>query len=782
MSAPDQREESTRLATKPSSCKWSNRSPDAVSAASRQRVSQACDKCRNRKEKCDGRKPKCSACVKRKQPCSYDPSVKKRGLREGYVRHLEGYTQTLEGYVGDLEITCSLFMQREQRFRPSIPEEEHSCKDELLNAWVDQRISGRLRNMWRQSELFQELKKRNSIVDSLDEKLFRRDHTDKDNSLALYPENATLDVDSGSESVIIVDDFAAETEKSTQGSRRIDDPVSEKVPTNEVLIVDFTSNTNVIPELPLRAWRLLDIYFTHTHSWLPIVEKHDVLRTYHEFSIKRQDSPHDLQKSGTQAVLWSILAFADVQYAKIRAPNMRESERGSLSTTDLYLQARSLIPGEDKFFDIRHIQSLLILALLNLGVNKPQAAWLLSGQAVRLALQLGLHQQGTITSETSSSSVRMRGKHVFLGCFTVDTLISSRLKMPPHLTAEDIDGIGGKIEEIGLEEWDTWSDTLGSKAQEMSSPLPPRICSTFNKLVVTIRSLNKIARDVSHSAVNFSSTGPSTGGLHATDNNGQTQEHISLAWAQDSNCLPHHFNLYLARISVMMNDRIRRHKLPNLGDVAETILIELSHFAIEMSRILSKFENTFGLAIAPPITECFVSVLLDGYHILKESHPIFPSALNEDWRLIMHAHISRMHGVWPVFGPLDEALQKDLVTKRRSDMIQTHKNLGITPDLNPGSYRLASSVNITTREIGRDTNQTNDTNNMLNRISDQMLGGGISGLINVPTPITEGRNDVVAQRTITERSPIQRDSISLIEPLGNKFGLSSDSNINSKPQ
>jgi len=782
MSAPDQREESTRLATKPSSCKWSNTSPDAVSAASRQRVSQACDKCRNRKEKCDGRKPKCSACVKRKQPCSYDPSVKKRGLREGYVRHLEGYTQTLEGYVGDLEITCSLLMQREQRFRPSIPEEEHSCKDELLNAWVDQRISGRLRNMWRQSELFQELKKRNSIVDSLDEKLFRRDHTDKDNSLALYPENATLDVDSGSESVILVDDFAAATEKSTQGSRRVDHPPSEKLCTNQVLNLDFPSNTNVIPKLPSRAWRLLDIYFTHTHSWLPVVEKHDVLRTYHEFSIKGQDRPPNPQRSGSQAVLWSILAFTDIQYAKIRAPNVREPERGSLSTTDLYLHARSLLPGEDEIFDIRHIQSLLILALLNLGINKPQAAWLLSGQAVRLALQLGLNQQGTITSETSSSSVRMRGKHVFLGCFTVDTLISSRLKMPPHLMAEDIDGIGGKIEEIGLEEWDAWSDTLGLKSQEMSSPLPPRICSTFNKLVVTIRSLNKMARSVSYSTVNVCSSGPSTGGLHATENNGQTHEHISLAWAQEINCLPHHFNLYLARISVMMNDRIRRHKLPNLGDVAETVLIELSQFAIEMSRILSKFENTFGLAIAPPITECFVSVLLDGYQILKESHSIFPSALNEDWKLSMHAYISRMHGVWPVFGPLEEALQMDLVTKQRFDMIQPHINLGITPDLDPGSCCLASPVNITTREIGCDTNQTKDTNNMPNRISDQMLGGDISGLNKAPTSITKGSHEVVAQRPITERSPIQRDSINLFEPHGDKFRPSSCSNINGKPQ
>lgn len=60
-----------------------------VKQAPRKRVSQACDKCRARKDKCDGKKPSCSTCITNGRVCAYDANVKKRGLPEGYVRGLE---------------------------------------------------------------------------------------------------------------------------------------------------------------------------------------------------------------------------------------------------------------------------------------------------------------------------------------------------------------------------------------------------------------------------------------------------------------------------------------------------------------------------------------------------------------------------------------------------------------------------------------------------------------------------------------------------------------------
>jgi hypothetical protein len=45
---------------------------------------------------------------------------------------------------------------------------------------------------------------------------------------------------------------------------------------------NYSANSTIspeVPELPSEAWHLLDVYFSYTHSWLPIIEKHDLLRT-----------------------------------------------------------------------------------------------------------------------------------------------------------------------------------------------------------------------------------------------------------------------------------------------------------------------------------------------------------------------------------------------------------------------------------------------------------------------------------------------------------------------
>ncbi|KLJ12073.1 hypothetical protein EMPG_12799 [Blastomyces silverae] len=55
----------------------------------RKRVSKACDRCRGKKYRCDGQRPACMACRESGHDCSYDPTAKKRGLPEGYVRGLE---------------------------------------------------------------------------------------------------------------------------------------------------------------------------------------------------------------------------------------------------------------------------------------------------------------------------------------------------------------------------------------------------------------------------------------------------------------------------------------------------------------------------------------------------------------------------------------------------------------------------------------------------------------------------------------------------------------------
>ncbi|KAI9497289.1 hypothetical protein BDB00DRAFT_805810 [Zychaea mexicana] len=56
--------------------------------AKRQKVSLACQECRDRKIKCDGIRPVCGPCVKKKRPegsCVYEPERGRRGVKSQYV-------------------------------------------------------------------------------------------------------------------------------------------------------------------------------------------------------------------------------------------------------------------------------------------------------------------------------------------------------------------------------------------------------------------------------------------------------------------------------------------------------------------------------------------------------------------------------------------------------------------------------------------------------------------------------------------------------------------------
>ncbi|KAK9692595.1 hypothetical protein K7432_014259 [Basidiobolus ranarum] len=57
--------------------------PDPSKPTKRKRLTQACDTCRKKKVKCDGNRPSCSNCIRLKVPCTYLPSLKKRGPRQG---------------------------------------------------------------------------------------------------------------------------------------------------------------------------------------------------------------------------------------------------------------------------------------------------------------------------------------------------------------------------------------------------------------------------------------------------------------------------------------------------------------------------------------------------------------------------------------------------------------------------------------------------------------------------------------------------------------------------
>ena len=236
---------------------------------------------------------------------------------------------------------------------------------------------------------------------------------------------------------------------------------SSSVPQNRA------SAATVALRLPNNFWNLLDVYYTYTHSWLPISEKNDILKTVHSYPAEGLRILPGSADSGKHAELWAVIALAAVQTS---------SATDTETTAAMITQARSLMPLDRQGHEVGHVKALLILSIIYLGKRDWSQAWITVGNAVRIALLLDLH--------TLVSSKRPRNEncdprcgHIILACFVLESIIAMYLKKPAHLTSDLISHVG-PINEDGLEEWTPWEGAAPSSDRQ-----PARTLSTFNSLV-----------------------------------------------------------------------------------------------------------------------------------------------------------------------------------------------------------------------------------------------------------------------------------------------------------
>ncbi|KAL2809861.1 fungal-specific transcription factor domain-containing protein [Aspergillus granulosus] len=245
-------------------------------------------------------------------------------------------------------------------------------------------------------------------------------------------------------------------------------------------------------QIPPQTSQLLDTYFATTHSWFPIVTKHNILRASYLYANAPSISVARLsQGSGDHAALWALLSYT----ISVSPSGPQDGLSGDMSKArEYYAVARNLVPSETEHYEIGHVQALLLLTLVNIGLEDWTAAWMLSGQAVRMVISMDI----CALSDARRSDEMRQAKAVFLGCFVVDSLLSFRLSRRPSMHPRDLMAVG-LLEEDGLEEWNSWADVLpptrGSQGKNPPRRGPLLALSCFNRLVELASVLNKIARD-----------------------------------------------------------------------------------------------------------------------------------------------------------------------------------------------------------------------------------------------------------------------------------------------
>lgn len=476
---------------------------DQPSPPKRQRVSRACDQCRNKKDRCDGVQPTCSTCTFLKRSCSYKSNPKKRGLPTGYIRTLELLWGAAFTLVPGSEDTVRNFLRTSSiQGHMAAMIKEGDSSDTFLSGWKN---SMALKEMERLLTALEQSDGDPGIVDLDDDSEVGHRAIDRAAEFSelkttywQIPEDA--DFSNGSPSIPLTERTYANRPQyhdigsQTPTERSLKGPETTDPPSISSSMNDFDLRL----QLPSHAWRLFDIYFAYTHCSLPIVEKHDILRTAFYYNENPLRISCNTQGSGSHASLWAILTLASLQnqYASSNAES--GDRQDSRSSDKLYDIARRLIPSENGNFELGHIQALLILSLVKIGHHEWAAASMLVGHAIRMSYAIGIDKRVSIKPEKSNAgNGRGRQTHVFLGCFVLDTMIASQMKRLPELPKEQITEIGFLLED-GLEEWQPWEEPSGfrlsTRVPSSSRPGPALALSTFNRLV----SLSCFLNDILH--------------------------------------------------------------------------------------------------------------------------------------------------------------------------------------------------------------------------------------------------------------------------------------------
>ncbi|KAL4802623.1 fungal-specific transcription factor domain-containing protein [Aspergillus unguis] len=447
-------------------------------APRRKRVSRACDRCRSKKDKCDGLRPSCSACLASGQTCSYDPNAKKRGLPEGYVRGLEKLWALAICNIDGFEDTMLSLL--------GTTADSVSRRNRLISLWTDDGASETLHESWKTSRLYSALERMLS--------------SNSDSSSPYSPGKRSRD---GLAPLLnnAGGDWGFRIDRSStplsQDAPRVVEPTTSPNAKRVRLSMSLErqpSSMNNTPslQLPRLTSHLLDMYFSATHPWFPIVAKHNILRASYLYANAPSISVAQLSPgSGDHAALWALLSYT----ISLCPSNLEKRPLGlSSQTKEYYAVARSLIPSETEHYELGHVQALLLLTLVNIGLEDWTAAWMLSGEAVRMIISMNI---GTLTDTRKPDEFR-QGKAVYLGCFVIDSLLSFRLSRRPSMQSRDIAAVG-LLEEDGLEEWNSWTDvlipTVNSHGKNPPRRGPLLSLSCFNRLVELASVLNRVTQD-----------------------------------------------------------------------------------------------------------------------------------------------------------------------------------------------------------------------------------------------------------------------------------------------
>ena len=315
-------------------------------------------------------------------------------------------------------------------------------QQDLLRLWNHHKHGEALHATWKDSKVLSELEKLLSQLDQTasNDLKRKRDRDDQDNIADTYG-----------------DDLGVAVQLEPQ--YRVSDLLKPEQTTPNNTSLNHLPSANVGRQLPGMAPGLIDHYFVYTHCWFPVLSKPLTLKTFYEC---RRQNTGPLPDTSALACLWALCAYTRQQALHSQLP-LSDRERISSQVETWRTIAWELIPRDREGSHPGHVQALLLLVLLDLGLGRWSSAWVMVGQAVRMLLD----RVSALQNPPKEWLATLQGS------FILDTMVADRLGRPPHLQSEHI-RCTKRLDQDSHEEWEPWN--AGAEFQE-----PAFTVSCFNR-------------------------------------------------------------------------------------------------------------------------------------------------------------------------------------------------------------------------------------------------------------------------------------------------------------
>ncbi|EGE85086.2 fungal specific transcription factor domain-containing protein [Blastomyces dermatitidis ATCC 18188] len=507
--------------------------PVSFGSATRQRVTQACGPCRQRKSKCPGDKPVCRQCLELNISCYY--TYGKREMAEKNLKHLSNKIQDYEGLLHDLSLRAD--DQDAQLIRMTL--QKHSEREDTLESLETSSLT--------EADLTEDSPRASSVESAA----FMDDHAEEDfnrseraqatgfmgqSSEISWMQRLQREADQGSTQQHD-DHFNGPDGLHAVPESDINDVYKDTSTTSASYHLDdlgVSISEAVEPyAIPPRetADKLFNAYLVSVHPSFPIIGKAVFTSQYNLF----YDQPSAMPGHKWLAILNMIFAIA-AKYSLLIQAGGGVDDRDHLI---YFTRAKALSMNGDAFFshpDLQRVQVEGLVAFYFLATGQINRSWKFSGISVRSAFALGLNlRSGTADTSDISKEIRYR---VWWSLYTLEHLLSTMTGRPASID----DGVCTAPFPIPFEE-ENFHDENVSQLLNLHSFRDRRVRSTISRL-------SNISTRTSTSLPASSTSGPAA-------NHDQAQEQVETDWLRTITPNASLYFLYFVDLTSIMQEVIR---------------------------------------------------------------------------------------------------------------------------------------------------------------------------------------------------------------------------------